>query len=84
MNAEHERRLHATDDRPELIDRPPGVGERIGIDLGERLGAKPQDRPVGRRVRDALGGSVPLAPGLFSTTIGRPSVLDICSAIIRA
>src|SRR5215472_15761899 len=28
--------------------------------------------------------SVPLAPGLFSTMIGWPSVLDMCSAIIRA
>ena len=64
IDDERERRLHAADNRPELIERPAGVGERIGIDLGERLGAEPKNRPVGRCIRDILGGKRAACAGL--------------------
>jgi hypothetical protein len=51
---EHQRRLDAADDRVKLVDRPARVGKRVGRDLGERLGAEPDDGAVRRLIDDVL------------------------------
>ena len=76
MRHEHQRRLDATDERHEIVDRPAQVLECIGIDLGERLGADPDHLPVGRLLeRCSCAEMLPSAPGRLSTMMVWSSAL---------
>src|SRR3954447_18991828 len=58
MRDKHQRRLHAFDQRQEVVDLPTQIVEHARIDFGERLRADPDQLSVRRRVDYELRGDV--------------------------